>query len=230
MKERPILFSGPMVRAILDGRKTQTRRVVKTLDHSREMLNCYSGAALFRCSPGIPRKEVRCPYGWTGDRLWVRETWRTVKKLDAKSPARIAEMAREAGYEPWGPVEYAVDQERINWEPFMPDEPGKTRVSLHMPRWASRITLDVTSVRVERLHEISAYDVVSEGIDLAEHSCGCEVCARSSSLCTGTQSSLMLSWISLWDSINGKRPGCSWDANPWVWVVSFKVSEKAKAA
>ncbi len=215
MIERPILFSAPMVRAILDGRKTQTRRVCKG---AREL----SGAHDWPIDS--------CPYGRVGDRLWVRETWRTVRKLDGKTPTRIADMAREAGYEPWGPVEYVCDGERINWEPFMPDEPGKKRVSLHMPRWASRLTLEVTGIRVERLQEISAYDVVAEGVDLGEHKCGCEICRLTSALCTATQSSLMLEWIRLWDGINGKRPGCSLEANPWVWVVAFKRVERATVA
>jgi len=164
MKERPILFSGPMVRAILEGRKTQTRRIVKPQPLRDRGVMAFNDGE---------HPQMRCPYGKPGDRLWVRETW---------CP----------DVEPYT-FRYKADG----------DEPlERWRPSIHIPRWASRITLEVVSVRVERLQNISEDDALAEGITLVER---------------GT--SPVDQFNKLWESING--PG-SWEANPWVWVVEFK--------
>ena len=219
MRERPILFSGPMVRAILSDDKTQTRRVLKprhlsgtgwtvpALAHAPTVTNCI---------------RHLCPYGDVGDRLWVRETWRTATSLDNDSPKRIEERCLDAGYlQPWAPVQYEADGQRVNWlaDFALPGqwsiEPGKTRVSIHMPRWASRLTLEVTSVRVERLQDISEADAQAEGMT---H----ELAFTAGFVTRADGRPAAVRWFNaLWERINGPD---SWDANPWVWVVTFRES------
>ena len=234
MSERPILFSAPMVRAILAGTKTQTRRVL-TPQPELAIMDAELASALRACQDvglipkdeGTPRWRWRgcfampwpngirnaSPYGVPGDRLWVRETFYCD---DYRYPdAPIDEMSKM--------LEYRADHECRNWEAGCPcrDEYGRSswRPSIHMPRWASRITLEVTGVRVERLQDISGEDAIAEGITIPR--CNCEVCSHSSQMCTADQSAAILEYRSLWDTINGKRPGCSWTDNPWVWVIEF---------
>lgn len=205
MKERPILFNGAMVRALLAGTKTQTRRVVKPQPRR------VDGGVPFGDAPAWAHAEpgsamMRCPYGKPGDWLWVKETWRTARSLDNKSPNAMGEMCIDAGYrKPWAPLAYEADGHRnTEWRGFEmagDAEPGKTRVSIHMPRWASRITLEITSVRVERLQDISEADAIAEGVY------------------TDPASPAYDAYAQLWDEING--PG-SWAANPWVWVLEFR--------
>ena len=177
MKERPILFSGAMVRAILAGAKIQTRRVVKAPGWS---------------SPGKAGVDFGCPYGGVGDRLWVRESFSIYNQ-------------------PGNPqVFYKADSE--------PGDPLKYKPSIHMPRWASRITLEVTDVRVERLQDICEEDARAEGITDG----GCLVCGEHEPCgCTNPTPDARDSFINLWDSINAQR-GYSWSSDPWVWVVAFK--------
>ena len=199
MKERPILFSAPMVRSILASTKTQTRRVVKPqpiydgrFAGGWKMLG-KAGHEAATCSPLIAEL---CPYGQPGDRLWLREAHWWFK--DEHDPA--------IGYYPpkltADDVEYRADGDdgRKVWRP-----------SIHMPRWASRITLEITSVRVERLQDISEGDAQAEG------------CALECMTPTGGDSGSAIygpgGYLALWESINGAG---SWDANPWVWVVEFK--------
>jgi hypothetical protein len=184
-KERPILFQGEMVRATLDGRKTQTRRT-RGLDKVNadrssvfvrmQVLKCGSLAAIFENGNG-ELGSVKSPYGKLGDRLWVRETW-------------------APDFEPYEFIYRADDEARAS------SQGGRWYPSIHMPRWASRITLEVESVRVERLQEISEEDAKAEGVEWYPRS--------------GSYKRL---FTALWESING--PG-SWEANPWVWVVTFK--------
>lgn len=218
MKEHPILFSGPMVRALLAGTKTQTRRMVKPVKHP-DLGNVYDPGVLAREPQHVI--ERACPYGQPGDRLWVKETWRTAKSLDAKSPATIGEMCIDAGYRtPWAPLAYEADGHRNSeWRGFemgCDAEPGKTRVSIHMPRWASRITLEITAVRVERLQDISEADCRAEGLYQ-------DTAGRWTTYSASEQDREHLSPVEayreLWEQING--PG-SWDANPWVWMVEFR--------
>lgn len=191
MKERPILFSAPMVRALLAGTKTQTRRIAK-------------GLALEWLSEGFTPEFVAdyqnrlCPYGHPGDRLWVRETW--AYGIHALAAARDED----------GPFVYAANgttQGRLcdRWRP-----------SIHMPRAASRILLEIVSVHVERLQEISEEDAKGEG--LYQDQAG-----RWTTYSATEQHREHLNPVEayreLWESING--PG-SWDVNPWVWVVEFK--------
>ena len=174
-KERPILFSGPMVRAILEGRKTQTRRVVRLPKDASPYAELHHidllGNAVF-----TDGSVVRA-FAQAGTRLWVRETW-SGTGMD---------------------VVYKSD-DLSSWRQLSPWRP-----SIHMPRWASRITLEVTGVRVERLQDISEEDAKAEGVTL-----------KGTSRYDGEARD---AFESLWCSINGAE---SWDANPWVWCVSFR--------
>lgn len=142
MRERPILFSGPMVRAILEGRKTQTRRVAM-------VTRCGVRVPALGCDPAPD--AARCPYGVPGDRLWVRETW--YDNLTARSPEQRASR-EEVYYRADGLPEFEGEESEIRWRP-----------SIHMPRWTSRLTLTITDVRVERLQDITEADAQAEGIE-----------------------------------------------------------------
>jgi hypothetical protein len=223
MIERPILFNGPMVRALLDGRKTQTRRFVKP-QFEREPVDVvdgvpswdaptnYDGEVQMNTTRGKP-----CPYGVPGDRLWVREAWRSTSDLDANSGSRIAELCLDAGYRsPWAPIRYEADTTQRNWEhtstPPHDREPaaGRYRHARFMPRWASRITLEVTGVRVERLQDISEADAQAEGVELSDDQ----------------TYPYTFAFATLWDQLNGDD---AWSADPWVWVVEFKRVSPAAA-
>lgn len=216
MKERPILFSALMVRAILEGRKTQTRRAVKP---------CKDKNVGCDLSPREIANEVNsgdftnCPYGQPGNQLWVRENWaindfRYMEKIPKSKPLDMEDDA----------VVYAATeddteiQNEISWRP-----------SIHMPRWASRIQLEITNMRVQRLQLISRGDAMAEGCPFPNMAKGDNPCKW---------------YAELWDSINGNRPilpknknskrytrirkwldthpESSWNANPWVWVIEFK--------
>lgn len=193
MKERPILFSGEMVRAILDGRKTQTRRIVKMpIDYHKWCEFQYSGVPgkyIFNSQARNVYHEIACPYGNPGDRLWVCETWDDVQAKNQHDPTDISKN-----------ILYRADfQEEEKKGEFK----WKWTSSIHMPRWASRIDLEIIDVRVERLQDISNQDIRAEG-----------VCVRG---CVTHRLNMQM----LWDSLNEKR-GFGWDTNPWVWVVEFR--------
>lgn len=192
-KERPILFNAPMVRAILAGRKRQTRRVVKP-QPSPGLLSDY---AEIREKRGSMRTDAQmlsdclpCPFGQPGEKLWVRETFGHFERNDTLKPGNK--------------IYYRADGECLELEPWRP--------SIHMPRWASRIALEITSVRVERLQDISEADAIAEGTP------GGHGAIQG----YGYNASPCEHYRALWESING--PG-SWDANPWVWVIEFKRME-----
>ena len=194
VKERPILFSAPMVRAILDGRKSQTRRVVDRFSRfgnvrQFEPSNTPGYDFHFRDKKGLwqdfrkPDLLKLCPYGQPGDRLWVRETWAPMCSFDPSPETGAVYKA-----------DNHLSQKAIaaKWTP-----------SIHMPRWASRITLEISTVRVERLQDISEADAKSEGCP-----------------CYETPDGTCSYWFrELWESINGAG---SWAANPWVRVVDFR--------
>lgn len=199
MKERPILFSAPMVRAILDGRKCQTRRVVTP--QSNRTFYCWSrpGVALFASEDeaiaGDEGDEIRCPYGAPGDRLWVRES---LKRGLMMSPLGTATNANVCFYAADN-AEVLIGTGEFNagWE-WQRD----TLPSIHMPRWASRITLEITDVRMQRLQEISEDDARAEGVT------GDAFCNH------------RITFSALWDSINHTR--APWASNPWVWALTFR--------
>ena len=174
MTERPILFSGPMVRAILDGSKTQTRRVVKAQPHAGVRLSplCPSGL-----EDGHGR-ALTCAYGWPGDGLWVRETHAIVPRTAYACSDGVHQVLR-----PNDDHDAAVFRE--GWTR---SAPGRWRPSIHMPRWASRIDLLIQSVRVERLHEISDVDSIAEGVDRTNTSIAGYARQR---------------YMTLWEQING---------------------------
>jgi hypothetical protein len=210
MKERPILFSAPMVRAILAGTKTQTRRVVKPqpdndpakhhpiepYTNGRGNWNWVLAATGHGTGDPFP-----CPYGQPGDQLWVREAWSTHACFDAIPPRDLTTRS----------IAYAADG---------PIKTGKLRPGMFMPRWASRITLEVTGVRVERLQDISEADARAEGAQAADP---CDHARRScADIGCGGPQDYRGGYRTLWEQINGAG---SWAANPWVWVVSFRVIE-----
>lgn len=196
MKERPILFSGEMVRAILEGRKTQTRRVVKP-----ELPNKpteISGKSWGNVNGGFYYCGVKCPFGRQGDRLWVRETW--------------------AGNQ--GDIRYRANRDSLhNFKKWSP--------SIHMPKWACRLVLEIVSVRVERLNDITEGDAQQEGVLLSVQTEAVKHFAPhlppiiwrdyedQGAYCETAKTSFK----TLWQSINGPD---TWAANPWVWVIEFK--------
>ena len=203
MKEHPILFSGEMVRAILEGRKTQTRRIARLNAAGRVKLP--GKTTNWHCAD--PNASLACPYGQPGDRLWVRETWAVI-------PPRAALRKDRA-------VEYRATHDCSEWHlpdlcPCLPTtREHRWRPSIHMPRWASRILLDVVSVRVERLQSISAEDVEDEGVEIDS-----ERVARMQALAgVDPVDNVRASFACLWDGINANR--ATWASNPWVWVVEF---------
>jgi len=208
MKERPILFSTDMVKAILDGRKTQTRRVIKpqpfkgawnaTAEHPshgwfwEKLYQTWEGEEDF-----FKRLVEFCLYGQVGDRLWVRE------KFALRNDGQ--QVMHYAGYQE---IIKALD---------LPDFHIKWSPSIHMPRWASRITLEITDVRVERLQEIKCGGYLVRS-DVQKEGCPFETDYE-------TFGEAEAQWfINLWDSINGKM--YAWESNPWVWVIEFKRYEQ----
>lgn len=191
MKTRPILFSAPMVRALLEGHKTQTRRIIKD-PVPTQFPDWFAGAkwdpefgmvVVDSTGTGRGTWSRECPYGQPGDQLWVREAWQSLVEHDHLSPSKIPEgsgIQYQATYDGWV---------------------SKGRPSIHMCQWMSRITLEITGLRVERLQAITEEDAKAEG-------CGAHPVGAARG------------WFhDLWDEINGPE---SWDANPWVWVLEFK--------
>jgi hypothetical protein len=215
IKERPILFSAPMVRALIDGSKTQTRRIVKPQPHSAPS---FSGGYAVRqpkrtfanrqtageLSVECPYVHQACPYGQPGDRLWVRETWAQPAALDP------GPTVYRADYPACVPAQYenVPPAEQITWKP-----------SIHMFRKDSRILLEIVSVRVERLQDISEADARAEGITPHEVRQFAIFGASEEERAAIYRDAAVGPYRGLWQQING--PG-SWDANPWVWVVEFR--------
>ncbi len=218
MNTKPIIFSGPMVRAILDGRKTQTRRIFKVRGPmgvsypvtcpEESLIELYDNelrddGTINYLSTGALSGPYECPYGKPGDLLWVRESWQALSfgdylpTKDHVSDVRYMATDKLAD----------LDKDTRGW-PWRP--------SIHMPRWASRITLEITDVRVQRLQDISQKDADSEGVwetdfyqDAVEHA---------SAVGCGTGFIPKQAFEHLWSSINGPD---SWVSNPWVWAVTF---------
>lgn len=207
MRERPILFSAPMVCALLDGRKTQTRRVVRpqperVTEHMQGRVRVPEGWSwkdLYVSdespSPFAANMDHYCPYGAPGDRLWVRETWFPDPPIDGSWDGDI--QWNGCGRPIGGVPEAYRSPAHCIYAATRPGVELAWRPSIHMPRWASRITLEVTDVRVERLQDLSDDDAIAEGVP-PDHGPG---------------------FADLWDDLNGKR--APWSSNPWVWCVSF---------
>lgn len=213
VKERPILFSGPMVRAILDGRKTQTRRVValgtdfqpsKTPGYDWTFRGTRRGGRWSGSWQDLRDAEVLtlCPFGAPGHFLYVRETWRTLRCYDDIKPS---DMRSDL------PIEYDSDKATVNWPKRQSSPLGVTRPSIHMPRWASRILLEIRGVRVEKLQDITEEDARAEGVEVVSVA---DVPRNAYWTCRQD-------FAQLWDALNAER-GYGWDANPWVWVIEFR--------
>lgn len=210
MKERPILFSGAMVRAVLKGRKTVTRRMIKPSmrsadtqfelhqeqDGSWRPMHTFDESSMDHLGTEHP---IACPYGQVGDRLWVRESFADLQGTGIEHRPDPAGPLQRYAFAADSPPGSASDEARkdfgIKWKP-----------SIHMPRAVCRILLEITGLRVERLQAITTEQLIAEGLQtrLREHDAECD---------------LQHQWKELWASLNGEE---SWDANPWVWVVEFK--------
>ena len=195
MTEKPILFSAPMVRAILEGRKTQTRRLVKQKQNPHDFLCGINDSRDDPYNYGFENPQVmghfitlpeqRCPYGRIEDHLWVMEAmWRNKETKEF--------------------LGYVADDERK----YQNNKTVKKIPSIHMSRWASRITLEVTDIRVERLQDITQADACAEGVLL-----------KSWEACDSFNTTPERQFCKLWKDINGPE---SWDKNPFVWVIEFK--------
>jgi hypothetical protein len=201
MKERPILFSGAMVRALLDGTKTQTRRAVANVDPDGTVWKSRSRMYGVRPHTSAPPDILEwCPYGQPGDQLWVREAF-------MHEPADYCWEASVSV-----PCRPAVTTYRADFPNSQPGEGWKP--SIHMPRALSRITLGITSVRVERLQDISEADALAEGI-VRQADGGYGLADTTHYHFTDPRQS----YLSLWESINGAG---SVEENPWVWAVELR--------
>lgn len=212
MKERGMIFNSEMVRAILDGRKTQTRRIMKVQPESNQLglllitdstkhsdIGKYHWAESNATGNHVRSNLFLCPFGAAGDRIWVRETW----------------------------ARYNIDQDShdMAYRATIPEdwpESGRWRPSIHMPRWASRILLEITDVRVERLNSIYDVDAMREGIQ------NLTTCSHADFGIPGVVNAQhpVRAFQLLWESIYGAD---SWRANPWVWVIEFKRVEGGAA-
>jgi hypothetical protein len=225
MTSRPILFTGEMVLAIRNDRKAQTRRLrgLDEINASPGDWEVTGGDGLSAFSFSDKRttrtmtsaegmRNTRCPYGAAGDQLWVREGWRPAFDRDL-----------------YDCIEYRADGKRLKpqglsesegfwFDDICPDgedaPPAKWRPSIHMPRWASRLTLEVTNVRVERVQEISEEDAVAEGT--MSYVAGGHMRRREPA-----EMSVRAHFAVMWNDINAKR-GYSWESNPWVWAITFR--------
>ncbi|HFH0416744.1 TPA: hypothetical protein ACGHO4_004184 [Salmonella enterica subsp. diarizonae serovar 61:i:z] len=216
MKERGMIFNSEMVRAILDGRKMQMRRIMKVqpgtpefglrriIESSKANENgMYFWSQDDACGIKARSKPFSCPYGEVGDRIWVRETFRVHSRATDVATLVYRASVRNSWTEQTHRVPVAVCNK--------PATPEKWTPSIHMPRWASRITLEITDVRVERLNSISDSDASKEGCCIADMESG--NCLRDV-------------FTRIWTSIYGDD---SWQANPWVWVIEFKRVEGGAA-
>lgn len=204
MRERPIIFNADMVRAIVEGRKTQTRRIMREQPEvipKEDELGKPGFWIPFNAGKTMVRTDdmhIACPFGLKGNRLWVRETFRVHSR--ATDVATLVYKASEQ--QSWTQQTHRVPIEKCN-KPAVVDT---WTPSIHMPRWASRITLEITGVRVERLRDLSEEDAKSEG-----------VIPPAGGVLPGWEH--RINFRDLWMSIYGAD---NWEANPWVWVVEFK--------
>ncbi|EOS7188539.1 TPA: hypothetical protein NBM61_000063 [Klebsiella pneumoniae] len=227
MKERGMIFNGEMVRALLDGRKTQTRRIVKGTDSAVKFCKEWNinGEEVFvvlgekdHTGMNPVLGAISCPFGAVGNRIWVREAFRVHSR--ATDVATLVYKASERNS--WTEQTHRVPVAVCN----KPATPEKWTPSLHMPRWASRILLEITDVRVERLNAISEEDAEAEGINMEaladsqdRYDCIADHNMTGRPTATGA-------FKYLWESIYGEE---SWKANSWVWVISFKRVEGGAA-
>lgn len=206
MKERPILFSASMVRALLSCSKTQTRRVVSGWKLDWLLPGMFSPEYL-----ALPENKA-CPYGYAGDQLWVKETWNTLASYDTVKPSELPDSA---------PIRYRGGNDQMALQGFSTN----WRTSLFMQKRFSRLQLGVTGIRVERLNDCSDDDAIAEGIFTKLNKSETIGGYPTATTLDGREIIVLpdiakLEYKALWDSINGAG---SWDTNPWVWVVEFRV-------
>jgi hypothetical protein len=223
MKEHPIIFKSEMVKAILEGRKMQTRRIIKpqpkivdNIDEGSHVeWSCKKWPVL--TIDGLTDLAYYGPYS-VGDRLWVRENIRTITYPWQDGKFGYGEYL----------IEYIADEHLIScpkeheewWKHNWHIRPSTTIPSIHMPRWASRILLEVTDIRVERVQDISQEDIESEGLWYYSEEYRNQICIWRDCV-SGIQNTRIKYFKQLWDSINAKR-GYSWEVNPYVWVITFR--------
>lgn len=217
-RERPILFKAPMVRALFAGTKTQTRRAM-VIGHAPDNSNVQFDASDLKwyCDGGLWLRS--CPYGVPGDRLWVKETWAPSILRGHGQDACDCDTVRVDYRANGGWKEFVTDEIPDDWTMPKAARGGQSVTPLFMPRWASRITLEVTSVRVERLQDVSEEDAEAEGVASLDGEIDeVALCAKAKAM--GLTTDDARAWFAtLWGSINGDS---AWDANPWVWVISFR--------
>lgn len=225
VKEHPILFSAPMIQALFAGRKTQTRRMMKpqpillppgycnpkgrwSWDPNRDHHNLWEIDENPNLGDWAAWRLSMCPYGEVGDRLWIKETF----FCNSFDYPEATDHSRENLY-------YRADGEPDMEGETIGKEGGGWKPSIFMPRWASRLTLEITGVRVEQVQSITVDDIYNEGIRpvrdgkmLLHHS-------------PATDAAYREDWQALWDDINGKKRGASFADNPWCWVLNFRVEE-----
>ncbi|HDS7550813.1 hypothetical protein NL435_14995 [Klebsiella pneumoniae] len=240
MTERGMIFNAEMVRALLDDRKTQTRRIMKPQPEPCPRGGHWWPSNVFKTMLHVEEEMQNgkggwgglvgdaCPFGDVGDRIWVREAYRFPASLDDVSPTGVGEMAVATGYrKPWAPTFYEFTGTFSDgWKGFETSpkvsDAGKLRPSIHMPRWASRILLEITDVRVERLNAINEHDAQAEGVAKLRGG----FWKHYQPGWTQHQLSARGSFVTLWKSIYGDE---SWNSNPWVWVIKFKRIEELTA-
>lgn len=226
--ERPMIFNSEMVRAILDGRKTQTRRVIKPQPKFKYHKVCNKEVWCWKqyvwgkdgLSPNVLSIGSNCPYGKVGDVLWVKEKYRVASLVSSNCDGTTT-----------FDIQFADDSYKRVSEIEPSSKPaGRWYSSIFMPKWATRIWLEITGIRVERVQDISEKDAKAEGIKPYPNDipitvqgigAGCEGYIAE----VGKLTKHKLAFCELWDSINAKR-GFGWDKNPWVWVIEFKRIEE----
>jgi hypothetical protein len=207
VKVRPILFKGSMVRAIIDGRKTQTRRVVKP-QPEKAPLSPEEPGFLWISDDG--RFAQPCPYGKLCDQLWVREKFQWLWATDERPRSKDSPEGWKISY----PATDGIQEYHDPSEGIL----QRCAPSIHMPRWASRLTLAITGLRTQKLQDISEEDAIREGVERVGFAPDGKTPYYRNYTGEGAWASARCSYLTLWESING---GGSWDKNPWVWVITF---------
>ena len=260
IRERPLIFSGPMVKAILAGRKTQTRRLVRWQPLAEGLDLSFSGLSVGHYCTDVPAsghvlysrdgsgvwhqrtKPAHCPHGKEGDRIWVRETWRT-EELHGDHTDGVR-FAADGAFMPIENSHKAVESWIVAHDNGQHGE--RWRSSRNMSRWASRIHLQITGLRVERLQWITEEDAAAEGIEISRRATApgeelrpCVHCGKhrvehlgAARCCPGLSSgydtrTLRGGFVHLWDLLADRRADRNWASNPWVWVITFQRTEHA---
>lgn len=227
MKERGIPFIAEMSRAVRAGVKTQTRRIMRVQPpaDAEEVFIWFAPdlppdvkVAQDGCYCRTPRGLLylaSSPYGKPGDRLYVKESWRTAKSLDTWTPKQIGERALDAGWTtPWAPIKYEADGATTNWDDW--GDEGRIRSPRFMPRWAARTFMEIVAVRAQRVRDISESDAKAEGCDYSNEGWRGEY---------GPGFSRCATFRDLWNSIHA-HDGHGWDANDWVFAYLFRLASR----